>query len=165
MKKYLLSFVLTILSVLTVSSQEQKDNADEIHPLVGVWQQAVVVQNPNNPEERVIRKTANFKFLNKDGTFSNMVLSDGRQISNITVYGMYEINSDKSYTELVEKSYTNSNDTGRKVKMDYELSNENKFLVISYFSIHPTTGEAMKGNEFWVRVEYGTPFVKRAANS
>lgn len=161
MKKYLLSFVLAVISVFTVFSQEKESNTEEIHPLIGVWQQCRVIQNPNNPSERSVRRTPNFKFLNADGTFSNMILSDRNQVSNITVYGQYEITSEKSYTEIVEISYTNPTDTNRKVKMDYEFSNENNFLVISYFSIHPSTGIAAEGNEFWVRVTPGNPFAKK----
>lgn len=157
MKKYLLSVICIFAFSTYLQAQEPKE---EPHGLIGFWQQCVIVQNPNDPEEQKIYRTPNFKFLNKDGSFINMVLSDRRQIANITVCGTYEVNSDKNYTEIVEKSYTNPNDTNRKVKMDYKLSNEDQFLVISYFSINPRTGNAEDVKEFWVKVMPGNPFEK-----
>ena len=161
MRKYVLLSVIYMFIFSTYSrAQELKEG--ESHPLTGIWQQSIVVQNPTNPaEERRIFKTHNLKFLNEDGTFFNMVVSDQKQISNITVLGTYEVNSDENYTEIIEKSYTNPNDINRKVKLGYKLSNENKHLVISYFSISPKTGVSEMVEEFWVKIEGGNPFIRK----
>lgn len=172
MKRIFLLLILACLPFFCIFAQDIEDRIDidtiekeKTHPLIGVWQQCRVVQNPNDPSDQKIYRAPNFKFLNKDGSFSNMILSDKNQISNITVYGTYEINSDEQYTEIIEKSHTNPNDTNRKAKINYRLEKENTYLIISYFTLNSATGEPMQGREFWIRVEPGNPFKKEDSNN
>ncbi|MDH8702686.1 hypothetical protein M2138_002054 [Dysgonomonadaceae bacterium PH5-43] len=160
--KIFLTFILFLFCITPMFANDNivETESTEEHPLMGLWQQCVVVQNPNNPEERTIIKSPNFKYLAKDGSFVNLVLSERRQISNITVYGTYEILSDDTYTEIIERSHTNPNDDNRKVKLNYKIVEDKKSMVITYFSISPITGEAKEISEYWVKVEKGNPFIK-----
>ncbi|MCC8145718.1 MAG: DUF4488 domain-containing protein [Bacteroidales bacterium] len=164
MKKLFLLFILTSIPFLYGTAQEEaaisagKSNAEETHGLVGVWQMCILVPNPENPEDIQLRRTPAFKFLNKDGSFYNMVLS--QQTSNITALGSFEINSEDSYTENVDQSYTNPNDNNRKNRLNYELTNEGRFLLIKYFTTN-SAGEAGEARELWVKVEPGNPFQQK----
>lgn len=131
-------------------------DSKEINDLVGVWQMCIFVPNPENPEKPLLRRSSAFKFLNKDGSFYNMILSP--QVSNFTVFGTYEINSEDSYTEIIDRSYTNPMDNNRKNQLNYEFANDGRFLFIKYISINSNTGEAGEARELWVKIEPGNPF-------
>lgn len=166
MKKILL-FILICIPLQSVFPQTQETEEEKKHPIVGMWQMCRVLQNPNDPSDQKIFRTPSFKLLNEDNSFMNFMISTTpeRQFSFITVIGEYEINSDDTYTEIVEKSYTNPNDDMRKVKIGYRLDNDNKYLILTLFSLHPETGVPVQGSEFWVRVEHGSPFVKKESSS
>jgi len=161
MKKNILLFILACIPSLMVWSQIETKEEKEIHDLIGVWQLCQLMQNPEDANNFKIVRIPFFKILQKEGNFMNLFLSQEK--SNITGYGTFEIISENSYTETIDKSYTNPSDNNRINKLTYELDNKNQFLFIKYFLIDSYSGKMGESRELWVRVEAGNPFIKNDA--
>ncbi|MDL2223957.1 DUF4488 domain-containing protein [Bacteroidales bacterium OttesenSCG-928-M06] len=166
MKKIFLLFALVYFPFMNGIAQEavtvQAPQLEAEEPgLQGIWQMCLLIPNQEDPSKPQMRLSSAFKFLNKDGSFYNIMLSS--QGSKITVLGTYEINSEGAYTEIIDRSYTNPADNNRKNRMDYELANEGRFLFLKYFTLNSNTGQSGEAREFWVRVEPGNPFARNSS--
>ncbi len=134
---------LVISSLLFVSCSSLQKTSETKHQLltstslVGIWNQAF----PDFKTKK-IHRTKNFKFINPDGTFYLMLPT------RISAYGTYEITSENTFTEHIEKHLLNPKMNNTKSELRYKVKTPD-LLVIEYKN--EVTGKWIP--EMWVRVK------------
>jgi hypothetical protein len=151
------NFVLCSIAALFCFSSCKKDSQPEVEVVsdfVGIWQLCGQVYNENMPTIAPYEneRLPEYKIINKDGTFINLIAS---RETFITVYGTYDDTQLNKYIEYVEKSYTNPKHNDYKNEMDCEIIN-GKYMKLTYQM--EDTKRVHLVNEVWIKVPYGNPF-------
>ena len=131
--------------------------------LHGVWQMSFLTSS--SPDEPGELKTGNsLKILTTDGKFMNVVMMPQGAI--IIGYGTYKINSDESYTEVVEKNIHLPQLNGQENQLMYEFSEDGNVMYLKFFVKYDINGNQIDSwsKEIWKRVimpdEYPTNIVR-----
>lgn len=145
------SFLLLALLLLVASGNALAQKTEKVPvSLNGVWQ--MCFYRSNSPDVAGELKTSNsFKILSDDGRFTNMVMMPHGAI--IIGEGTYEVDSEKSYTEIVERNLHLPQLNGKKNVMEYEMK-ENGIMVVKYFLKEDINGNIIDSwcYETWKKV-------------
>ena len=153
------SFLLLALLLLVASGNALAQKTEKVPvSLNGVWQ--MCFYRSNSPDVAGELKTSNsFKILSDDGRFTNMVMMPHGAI--IIGEGTYEVDSEKSYTEIVERNLhlpqLNGNHlpqlNGKKNIMEFEMKDDG-IMVVKYFLKEDINGNRIDSwcYETWKKV-------------
>ncbi len=152
-----LSFSANLFATVPNEKLTKKEvGSEEDSPLVGIWQLCNNAVLQGEGEYNYVSSPF-LKFINKDGTFQNFMMSAGGEntISAITANGTYEKTSATTYLEKVE--YSVFGRSGEDVEMHYEIVNK-KYLKLRYCLKKEDTGasEDRWFEEFYVKAELAT---------
>lgn len=144
-------FLFLALSLLVVSGSALAQSAEKVPiSLNGVWQ--MCFYRSNSPDVAGELKTSNsLKILSDDGRFTNLVMMPHGAI--IIGEGTYEMNSEKSYTEIVERNLHLPQLNGKKNVMEFEMKDDG-IMVVKYFLKEDINGNRIDSwcYETWKRV-------------
>lgn len=145
------SFLFLTLLVLVASGNVWAQKAEKVPvSLNGVWQ--MCFYRSNSPEVAGELKTSNsLKILSDDGRFTNMVMMPHGAI--IIGEGTYEMTSEKSYTEIVERNLHLPQLNGKRNVMEFEMKDDG-IMVVKYFLKEDINGNRIDSwcYETWKRV-------------
>ena len=145
------SFLFLTLLVLVASGNVSPQKAEKVPvSLNGVWQ--MCFYRSNSPEVAGELKTSNsLKILSDDGRFTNMVMMPHGAI--IIGEGTYEMTSEKSYTEIVERNLHLPQLNGKRNVMEFEMKDDG-IMVVKYFLKEDINGNRIDSwcYETWKRV-------------
>lgn len=145
------SFLLFALFLLVVSGSALAQKAEKVPvSLNGVWQ--MCFYRSNSPGVTGELKTSNsLKILSDDGRFTNMVMMPHGAI--IIGEGTYEVNSENSYTEIIERNLHLPQLNGKKNVMEFEMKDDG-IMVVKYFLKEDINGNKIDSwcYETWKRV-------------
>lgn len=145
------SFLFLTLLVLVASGNVWAQKAEKVPvSLNGVWQ--MCFYRSNSPEVAGELKTSNsLKILSDDGRFTNMVMMPHGAI--IIGEGTYEMTSEKSYTEIVERNLHLPQLNGKRNVMEFEMKDDG-VMVVKYFLKEDINGNRIDSwcYETWKRV-------------
>lgn len=145
-------FLFLALSLLVVSGSALAQSAEKVPiSLNGVWQ--MCFYRSNSPDVAGELKTSNsLKILSDDGRFTNLVMMPHGAI--IIGEGTYEMTSEKSYTEIVERNLHLPQLNGKKNLMHFEMMDEG-IMVVKYFLKEDINGNKIDSwcYETWKKVE------------
>lgn len=142
---WLVCLFLGATNMLAQSIQEKTPTT-----LNGVWQ--MCFYRSNSPDVAGELKTSNsLKILSDDGRFTNMVMMPHGAI--IIGEGRYEVNSEKSYTEIIEKNLHLPQLNGKRNVMEFEMKDDG-IMVVKYFLKEDVNGNKIDSwcYETWKRV-------------
>lgn len=144
-------FLFLALSLLVVSGSALAQSAEKVPiSLNGVWQ--MCFYRSNSPDVAGELKTSNsLKILSDDGRFTNLVMMPHGAI--IIGEGTYEMTSEKSYTEIVERNLHLPQLNGKKNVMEFEMKDDG-IMVVKYFLKEDINGNRIDSwcYETWKRV-------------
>ena len=144
-------FLFLALSLLVVSGSALAQSAEKVPiSLNGVWQ--MCFYRSNSPDLAGELKTSNsLKILSDDGRFTNLVMMPHGAI--IIGEGTYEMTSEKSYTEIVERNLHLPQLNGKKNVMEFEMKDDG-IMVVKYFLKEDINGNRIDSwcYETWKRV-------------
>lgn len=144
-------FLFLALSLLVVSGSALAQSAEKVPiSLNGVWQ--MCFYRSNSPDVAGELKTSNsLKILSDDGRFTNLVMMSHGAI--IIGEGTYEMTSEKSYTEIVERNLHLPQLNGKKNVMEFEMKDDG-IMVVKYFLKEDINGNRIDSwcYETWKRV-------------
>lgn len=144
-------FLFLALSLLVVSGSALAQSAEKVPvSLNGVWQ--MCFYRSNSPDVAGELKTSNsLKILSDDGRFTNLVMMPHGAI--IIGEGTYEMTSEKSYTEIVERNLHLPQLNGKKNVMEFEMKDYG-IMVVKYFLKEDINGNRIDSwcYETWKRV-------------
>lgn len=144
-------FLFLALSLLVVSGSALAQSAERVPiSLNGVWQ--MCFYRSNSPDVAGELKTSNsLKILSDDGRFTNLVMMPHGAI--IIGEGTYEMTSEKSYTEIVERNLHLPQLNGKKNVMEFEMKDDG-IMVVKYFLKEDINGNRIDSwcYETWKRV-------------
>lgn len=144
-------FLFLALSLLVVSGSALAQSAEKVPiNLNGVWQ--MCFYRSNSPDVAGELKTSNsLKILSDDGRFTNLVMMPHGAI--IIGEGTYEMTSEKSYTEIVERNLHLPQLNGKKNVMEFEMKDDG-IMVVKYFLKEDINGNRIDSwcYETWKRV-------------
>lgn len=144
-------FLFLALSLLVVSGSALAQSAEKVPiSLNGVWQ--MCFYRSNSPDVAGELKTSNsLKILSDDGHFTNLVMMPHGAI--IIGEGTYEMTSEKSYTEIVERNLHLPQLNGKKNVMEFEMKDDG-IMVVKYFLKEDINGNRIDSwcYETWKRV-------------
>ncbi len=154
--KFITLVISSFLFVSCTSLQKTSETKYQLltsKSLVGIWNQGFI------DSKRKVHRSRNFKIINSDGTFYLMtVKSDATHKdthipihtipTGITGYGTYEITSDNTFTEHVEKHFLNPKISGTNSKLRYKVKTPD-LLIIEYKN--EAVGKWIP--EMWIRVK------------
>lgn len=144
-------FLFLALSLLVVSGSALAQSAEKVPiSLNGVWQ--MCFYRSNSPDVAGELKTSNsLKILSDDGRFTNLVMMPYGAI--IIGEGTYEMTSEKSYTEIVERNLHLPQLNGKKNVMEFEMKDDG-IMVVKYFLKEDINGNRIDSwcYETWKRV-------------
>lgn len=144
-------FLFLALSLLVVSGSALAQSAEKVPiSLNGVWQ--MCFYRSNSPNVTGELKTSNsLKILSDDGRFTNLVMMPHGAI--IIGEGTYEMTSEKSYTEIVERNLHLPQLNGKKNVMEFEMKDDG-IMVVKYFLKEDINGNRIDSwcYETWKRV-------------
>lgn len=149
MKKRNIFFLALLLLVASGNVLAQKAEKVPVS-LNGVWQ--MCFYRSNSPDVAGELKTSNsLKILSDDGRFTNMVMMPHGAI--IIGEGRYEVNSEKSYTEIIEKNLHLPQLNGKRNVMEFEMKDDG-IMVVKYFLKEDVNGNKIDSwcYETWKRV-------------
>ena len=149
MKKRNIFFLAFLLLVASGNVLAQKAEKVPVS-LNGVWQ--MCFYRSNSPDVAGELKTSNsLKILSDDGRFTNMVMMPHGAI--IIGEGRYEVNSEKSYTEIIEKNLHLPQLNGKRNVMEFEMKDDG-IMVVKYFLKEDVNGNKIDSwcYETWKRV-------------
>ena len=149
MKKRNIFFLALLLLVASGNVLAQKAEKVPVS-LNGVWQ--MCFYRSNSPDVAGELKTSNsLKILSDDGRFTNMVMMPHGAI--IIGEGRYEVNSEKSYTEIIEKNLHLPQLNGKRNVMEFEMKDDG-IMVVKYFLKEDVNGNKIDSwcFETWKRV-------------
>jgi hypothetical protein len=151
------NFVLcSIAALFCFSSCKKETRTEVVSDFVGIWQLCGQIYDENMPTIAAYEneRLPEYKIINKDGTFTNLIAS---RETFITVYGTYDDTKRNKYIEYVKKSYTNPKHNDYKNEMDCEIINST-YMKLTYQM--EDVGGVHLVNEVWKKVPYGNPFEK-----
>lgn len=144
-------FLFLALSLLVVSGSALAQSAEKVPvSLNGVWQ--MCFYRSNSPDVAGELKTSNsLKILSDDGRFTNLVMMPHGAI--IIGEGTYEMTSEKTYTEIVERNLHLPQLNGKKNVMEFEMKDDG-IMVVKYFLKEDINGNRIDSwcYETWKRV-------------
>ena len=144
-------FLFLALSLLVVSGSALAQSAEKVPiSLNGVWQ--MCFYRSNSPDVAGELKTSNsLKILSDDGRFTNLVMMPHGAI--IIGEGTYEMTSEKSYSEIVERNLHLPQLNGKKNVMEFEMKDDG-IMVVKYFLKEDINGNRIDSwcYETWKRV-------------
>lgn len=144
-------FLFLALSLLVVSGSALAQSAEKVPiSLNGVWQ--MCFYRSNSPDVAGELKTSNsLKILSDDGRFTNLVMMPHGAI--IIGEGTYEMTSEKSYTEIVERNLHLPQLNGKKNVMEFEMKDDG-IMIVKYFLKEDINGNRIDSwcYETWKRV-------------
>ena len=144
-------FLFLALSLLVVSGSALAQSAEKVPiSLNGVWQ--MCFYRSNSPDVAGELKTSNsLKILSDDGRFTNLVMMPHGAI--IIGEGTYEMTSEKSYTEIVERNLHLPQLNGKKNVMEFEMKDDG-IMGVKYFLKEDINGNRIDSwcYETWKRV-------------
>ena len=144
-------FLFLALSLLVVSGSALAQSAEKVPvSLNGVWQ--MCFYRSNSPDVAGELKTSNsLKILSDDGRFTNLVMMPHGAI--IIGEGTYEMTSEKTYTEIVERNLHLPQLNGKKNVMEFEIKDDG-IMVVKYFLKEDINGNRIDSwcYETWKRV-------------
>lgn len=144
-------FLFLALSLLVVSGSALAQSAEKVPvSLNGVWQ--MCFYRSDSPDVAGELKTSNsLKILSDDGRFTNLVMMPHGAI--IIGEGTYEMTSEKSYTEIVERNLHLPQLNGKKNVMEFEMKDDG-IMVVKYFLKEDINGNRIDSwcYETWKRV-------------
>lgn len=149
MKKRNIFFLALLLLVASGNVLAQKAEKVPVS-LNGVWQ--MCFYRSNSPDVPGELKTSNsLKILSDDGRFTNMVMMPHGAI--IIGEGRYEVNSEKSYTEIIEKNLHLPQLNGKRNVIEFEMKDDG-IMVVKYFLKEDVNGNKIDSwcYETWKRV-------------
>ena len=149
MKKRNIFFLALLLLVASGNVLAQKAEKVPVS-LNGVWQ--MCFYRSDSPDVAGELKTSNsLKILSDDGRFTNMVMMPHGAI--IIGEGRYEVNSEKSYTEIIEKNLHLPQLNGKRNVMEFEMKDDG-IMVVKYFLKEDVNGNKIDSwcYETWKRV-------------
>ncbi len=149
MKKRNIFFLALLLLVASGNVLAQKAEKVPVS-LNGVWQ--MCFYRSNSPDVAGELKTSNsLKILSDDGRFTNMVMMPHGAI--IIGEGRYEVNSEKSYTEIIEKNLHLPQLNGKRNVIEFEMKDDG-IMVVKYFLKEDVNGNKIDSwcYETWKRV-------------
>ena len=145
------NFIFLALLLLIASGSALAQSAEKAPlGLNGIWQ--MCFYRSNSPDVAGELKTSNsFKILTDDGRFTNMVMMPNGAI--IIGEGKWEMTSEKSYTEMVERNIHLPQLDGKKNVMEFELQGDD-IMVVKFFLKEDVNGNRIDSwcYETWKRV-------------
>ena len=145
MKNKTILFLVAALSLAAATAFKPVER----HPLQGVWQQTLQIQDRDGASKIVY--IPNFKFLLEDGNFFNMMGYLDKAVSpipaHITGSGSWEATSDSTYVEHLVSSPTEPSSMGKDVVLTYRLSEDGERLFLTF-----RMNNGFEGKEIWTRV-------------
>ena len=146
------NFILMALMMLVASGSALAQKTEKVPvSLNGIWQ--MCFYRSNSPTVAGELKTSNsLKILSDDGRFSNMVMMPHGAV--IIGEGRYEMTSENSYTEIVERNLHLPQLNGKKNLMHFEMMDEG-IMVVKYFLKEDINGNKIDSwcYETWKKVE------------
>ena len=146
------NFILMALMMLVASGSALAQKTEKVPvSLNGIWQ--MCFYRSNSPTVAGELKTSNsLKILSDDGRFTNMVMMHHGAI--IIGEGRYEMTSENSYTEIVERNLHLPQLNGKKNLMQFEMMDEG-IMVVKYFLKEDINGNKIDSwcYETWKKVE------------
>lgn len=132
-------FLALILLICTSQIHAQNKRFEE--KLIGIWQMNAASYSLNIKGKQVFLKE-----YKADKTFQNLALANG-MVMAVTAYGTYEITSDSTVVEAVEKSLFMPGEN-KKGNLKIKFSDDGDKMLLFY-----KVDESM-GEEMWQRVKY-----------
>lgn len=146
------NLILMALMMLVASGSALAQKAEKVPvALNGVWQ--MCFYRSNSPNVAGELKTSNsLKILSDDGRFTNLVMMPQGAI--IIGEGKYEVTSENSYTEIVERNLHLPQLNGKKNVMEFEMMDDG-IMVVKYFLKEDINGNRIDSwcYETWKKVE------------
>lgn len=133
--------IFLALALFICSSQLNAQTKSFEEKLIGIWQMKAASYDMNIKGKQVFLKE-----YKADKTFQNLALANG-MVMAVTAYGTYEVTSDSTVVETVEKSLFMPGET-KKSDLRIKLSDDGDKMILFY-----KVDESM-GEEMWQRVKY-----------
>lgn len=147
MRGFILMASLLLVAVGSAMAQKAEKTPVELN---GVWQ--MCFYSSSSPDMAGELRTSNsFKILSDDGKFTNMVMMPNGAI--IIGSGTYEMTSENSFTETVEKNLHLPQLVGKKNVLEFEMKGGG-IMVLKYFLKEDIEGNRIDSwcYETWKRV-------------